>query len=58
MKSPDAGMEFDLSLREEPQTVRFTPTKTGVYPFYCGKKLLFFESHREKGMEGAIEVVE
>ncbi len=37
-------------------TVQFTPTKPGRYPFYCDKKLLFFPSHREKGMEGILEV--
>jgi plastocyanin domain-containing protein len=58
MKSPEAGIDFKVSMRDEAQIVRFTPTKTGVYPFYCSKKLLFFESHREKGMEGTLEVVE
>jgi len=58
MKSPEAGIDFDVSLSAEPKVVKFTPTKTGVYPFYCNKKLLFFESHREKGMEGRLEVVE
>ncbi|HQR15422.1 MAG TPA: cupredoxin domain-containing protein [Nitrospira sp.] len=37
-------------------TVQFTPTKPGSYTFYCDKKLLFFPSHREKGMEGTLEV--
>jgi heme/copper-type cytochrome/quinol oxidase subunit 2 len=36
--------------------VRFTPSKAGTFPFYCDKKLLFFKSHREKGMEGRLEV--
>jgi len=36
--------------------VRFTPTKAGVFAFYCDKKLLFFKSHREKGMEGVLKV--
>jgi plastocyanin domain-containing protein len=58
MKAPEAGIDFSVSLSEEPTVVKFTPTKTGTYPFYCGKKLLFFESHREKGMEGVLEVVE
>jgi plastocyanin domain-containing protein len=58
MKAPDAGIDFRVSLGKEPQVVRFTPTKTGSYPFYCSKKLLFLESHREKGMEGTLEVVE
>ena len=58
MNSPEAGMVFDVSLSDEPKIITFTATKTGTYPIYCSKKLLFFESHREKGMEGQIEVVE
>ena len=58
MKAPEAGIEFEESLSSDPKTIRFTPTKTGSYPMYCSKKLLFFESHREKGMEGVLEVVE
>ncbi len=37
-------------------TVRFTPMQPGAYLFYCDKKLLFLPSHREKGMEGRLEV--
>ncbi len=37
-------------------TVQFTPMKPGIYTFYCDKKLLFLPSHREKGMEGTLEV--
>lgn len=58
LKAPDAGMDIHESLSSEPKIIRFTPTKNGKYPFYCDKKLLFFESHREKGMEGTIEVTE
>jgi plastocyanin len=56
--APEAGMEIKAELSTEPQIIRFTPTITGKYPFYCDKKFLFFESHREKGMEGTIEVRE
>lgn len=56
-ESPEAGIVFDESLASDPKTIRFTPTKTGTYPFYCSKKVIFFASHREKGMEGVIEVV-
>ncbi len=56
MDSPEAGMQFNTDLSAEPQIIKFTPIKTGKFPFYCDKKLLFFESHREKGMEGTIEV--
>ncbi|MDP1989827.1 MAG: hypothetical protein Q8K00_02295 [Syntrophales bacterium] len=58
LKAPDAGIDFALELKETPQTVRFTPTKTGTYQLTCEKKLLFFESHKEKGMVGTLEVQE
>lgn len=55
---PGAGMEVDVKLSTGPGTVGFTPKSTGSFPFYCDNRLLFFRSHREKGMEGTIEVVE
>ncbi len=58
IKAPEAGIDILESLSKEPKSIRFTPTKTGKYPFYCDKKLIFSKSHREKGMEGVIEVVE
>lgn len=57
-KAPEAGIDFNIDLKGDPQTVRFTPTKTGTYPIYCDKSILWFKTHREKGMEGMIEVVE
>ncbi|UFS69353.1 cupredoxin domain-containing protein [Geomonas sp. RF6] len=56
VKAPEAGIDFAVKLGDEPKTVRFTPTKAGSYPIYCSKKLLFLESHRDKGMEGMLEV--
>jgi plastocyanin domain-containing protein len=58
VKAPEAGIDFKESLSKEPKSVKFTPTKVGKYPFYCDKKSLFGKSHREKGMEAVIEVVE
>jgi plastocyanin domain-containing protein len=58
IKAPEAGMDIVESLSSEPKTIRFTPTKAGKYHFYCDKKFLFSKSHREKGMEGIIEVLE
>jgi plastocyanin domain-containing protein len=59
LKAPEAGMDFKMDLSSsEPQVMRFTPTKPGEYAFYCDKKLLFFESHRDKGMVGTLEVRE
>jgi plastocyanin domain-containing protein len=58
IKAPEAGMDIAESLSSEPKTIRVTPTKAGKYTFYCDKKFLFSKSHREKGMEGTIEVLE
>jgi plastocyanin len=58
LSAPEAGIEFNENLSTEPKMIRFTPTKAGSYPFYCSKKLLFLESHRQKGMEGMLSVVE
>jgi plastocyanin domain-containing protein len=56
-KSPEAGIVFDEDLSSTPKIIKFTPTKVGKYPFYCTKKAPLSKSHREKGMEGVIEVL-
>jgi plastocyanin len=56
LKASEAGMDLTLELGSTPQVMRFTPTKTGQFTFYCSKKLLFFESHKDKGMSGTLEV--
>ena len=48
----------DLQPDEIIVSVRFTPVRPGRLTFFCDKKLLFFKSHREKGMTGTIEVRE
>lgn len=58
LQAPEAGIAVDEDLSSEPKKIRFTPTAVGSYPFYCRNRLLFFESHREKGMEGVLDVVE
>ena len=58
IQAPEAGITVDERLSPATRIVRFTPTKVGKYPFYCNNKLLFFKSHREKGMEGLLDVVE
>ncbi len=57
IQAPQAGIAVEADLATEPKKVGFTATAVGQYPIYCGKKLLFFASHREKGMEGVLEVV-
>jgi plastocyanin len=57
LKEPDAGLNVEEEVGAgKTVTVKFTPTKPGTYTFYCDKQLLFFKSHREKGMEGRLEV--
>ena len=57
IKEPAAGLMVDQDVSAGKSViVRFTPTQPGLFTFYCDKKLLFFKSHREKGMEGRLEV--
>ena len=37
-------------------TIKFTPTQPGIFPIYCDKRLWPLPSHRDKGMEGKLEV--
>jgi len=37
-------------------TITFTPTHPGIFPIYCDKRLWPLPSHRDKGMEGILEV--
>jgi plastocyanin len=56
--SPEAGIVVRTELSRSPATLRFTPTRAGRYAYYCTHRLLFFKSHRERGMEGVLEVEE
>jgi len=57
LKAPEANISIDEDLSRESQTFTFTPSAPGRHAFYCPKKLLFFKSHREHGMEGILEVI-
>ena len=58
LKAPEAGINFSETLSSKPNSIKFTPTKTGKYPFECTKRFLFFKSHKGRGMHGVLEVVE
>jgi plastocyanin domain-containing protein len=58
INAPEAGIAVAESLGRTPKTIFFVPSKTGRFPMYCDKKLPLAKSHREKGMEGLLEVVE
>ena len=50
-----------LSVKEEvgagkTAVLTFTPTQPGTFPVYCDKRLWPLPSHREKGMEGILDV--
>jgi plastocyanin len=57
MKAPHAGVTVEEDLATDAKKITFTPTAAGKYSFYCSNRLLFFASHRERGMEGVLEVV-
>lgn len=58
VKEPEAGIDINESISKEPKVIKFIPLKTGKYQFYCDKRLLFLKSHKERGMEGILEVTE
>lgn len=54
---PNSGLRVEATVGPgQTGKVGFTVMQPGTYPFYCDKKLLFFKSHREKGMEGRLDV--
>jgi len=57
MKAVDGTADIDVDvLGGESVDVQLSPMPAGRYSFYCGNKLLFMKSHREKGMEGSLIV--
>ncbi len=53
---PPDNIHIEQEISREGTILRLTPSTPGQYPFHCGKKLLFFESHRDQGMAGMLEV--
>jgi plastocyanin len=57
LKAENAGLDVDTDVNAgKTETVDITPLVPGTYKFYCNKKLLFFKSHRDRGMEGTLIV--
>jgi len=52
---PASGLDIKENLGSS-TVIRFTPREKGEFPLYCGKSLLFFKSHSEKGMHGVLVV--
>ena len=57
VKAPEAGIDFSVSMDTKPQVIAFTPKTVGKYEMYCSKKMFFVKSHKDRGMDGMIEVV-
>lgn len=57
IKDPAGSLtvEHDVSAGKT-VVVKFTPTQSGTFPIYCDKRLWPLPSHRDKGMEGKLEV--
>lgn len=49
------SVEQDVSAGKT-TVVKFTPMQSGTFPIYCDKRLWPLPSHRDKGMEGKLEV--
>ena len=56
LQSDEARISIETDLDTTPKKVTFTPEVTGKFPFYCTRGMIFMASHREKGMEGVLEV--
>jgi heme/copper-type cytochrome/quinol oxidase subunit 2 len=57
VKAPEAGIDFEVDLGKDWKSVTFTPSKVGKYEMICDKRFLWFKSHKDRGMDGYIEVV-
>jgi plastocyanin len=57
IRAEEAGINVKEDLGSDPKKIAFIAAKPGKYPIYCSKKLPFMAGHREKGMEGILEVV-
>ena len=52
------GLDVDVDVSAgETVEVHLMPLWPGRHTFYCSNKLIFMDSHREKGMEGSLVVV-
>ena len=57
--APEAGIDVKVDVAAgKTASVSFTPTKAGTYEMICDKKLMFFASHKDKGMHGVLEVTQ
>jgi len=57
LNDEEFGLDVDVDVPAgDTVEVPLMPLWPGRFTFYCNKKLLFMESHRQKGMEGHLIV--
>ena len=57
IKDPAGSLAVEQDVSAGKTTLlKFTPTQSGTFPIYCDKRLWPLPSHRDKGMEGELEV--
>ena len=57
LNDPAAGLNLSQDVSAgKTEKIKFTPAQAGTFAFFCDRKLPLFPSHREKGMEGKLEV--
>jgi len=57
IKDPAGSLSVEQDVRAgKTVTITFTPTQRGIFPIYCDKRLWPTPSHRDRGMEGKLEV--
>jgi heme/copper-type cytochrome/quinol oxidase subunit 2 len=57
LQDPAGGLSIEQDVGAgKTVVVKFTPTQAGIFPIYCNKRLWPMPSHRDKGMEGKLEV--
>ena len=57
IKDPLGSLSVEQDVRAgKTVVVRFTPAQAGTFPIYCDKRLWPTPSHRDRGMEGKLEV--
>lgn len=57
LDDPNDGLDVDVDVPAgDTVDVRLMPLFAGTHTFYCKNKLLFMDSHRDRGMEGKLIV--
>jgi plastocyanin len=57
LRDSAAGLDIEKDVGAgKTETVSFTPARPGTVVFYCDRRLWPMPSHRDKGMEGTLEI--